>query len=58
MLYIALRSFSSSNSVAKGEIIEINDNNTAKDLLNAGYIELVENTDTIIDENKEYRVYK
>ena len=53
--YIAVCSFSGAESVRKGEIIVINDKNTAEDLLKAGYIEPIEKTKTVIDENQQYR---
>lgn len=58
MTYIALRSFSGKMSVAKGEIIEIKDKAIIDDLTKAGYIELIDETATIIDKNKKYREYK
>ena len=56
--YIALRSFSGSMSVAKGEIIEIKDKAIIDDLTKAGYIAPIDETATIIDKNKKYREYK
>lgn len=56
MTYIALTSFVGLASVRKGEIIAIKDNAVAKDLLNAGYIEPIDKTATILDDNKQYRV--
>ena len=57
MTYIALCSFvGTCGSVRKREIIEIKDKALAEDLLNAGYIEPIDNTATVLDENQEYRV--
>lgn len=55
MTYIALTSFVGLASVRKGEIIVIKDNAVAKDLLNAGYIEPIDKTATILDDNKHYK---
>ena len=55
MTYIALTGFVGLASVRKGEIIVIKDNAVARDLLNAGYIEPIDKTATILDDNKQYR---
>ena len=56
--YIALRSFSGKMSVAKGEVIKINDKNIADDLIKAGYVAILDKTKTIYDEKEKYREYK
>lgn len=45
MLYLATISFSGQISVAKGKVIDINDDALAEDLLKAGYIVPFEATD-------------
>ena len=57
MTYIALCSFVGSiGSVRKREIIVINDKAIAEDLLKAGYIEPIDKTATVLDDNQQYRV--
>ena len=57
MTYIALCSFvGRTGSVRRNEIIVINDKAIAEDLLNAGYIEPIDKTATVLDENQQYRV--
>lgn len=51
-MYIALKSFSGKISASKGAKLEINDKYIAKDLLNAGYIEEINETKKDITDKK------